>query len=73
MKTEKQHHIIHVVVAGGLVQEVRDIPRGVEVKVIDYDIEAAEEFDLQISPLDGAACTIRTFDDKPGAMKQVPA
>jgi hypothetical protein len=69
---QQQSHTIHVVVAAGLVQEVRDIPPGLEVKVIDYDIETVEDFDLQISPLDGAACSIRTFHAEPGAMKQVP-
>lgn len=71
MKTQTQCHTIHVVVAGGLVQEIRDIPQGIEVKVVDYDIEAVDDFDLQISPLDGAACSICAFNAQ-GPVQPIP-
>jgi len=67
----RHHHTIHVVVAGGVVQEVRDIPSGLEVKVVDYDIEAVDEFDLQISPLDGAASSIRAFNTQVGSSQPI--
>jgi hypothetical protein len=52
-------HTVFVVLEGGLVQEVRGIPPGVEVHVVDYDIEGADE--LQVSPLDGEACVITEY------------
>jgi hypothetical protein len=55
------------------VQEVRNIPPGIQVQVVDYDIETAEDFDLHISPLDGAACSIQTFKAESGAIKPVRA
>ena len=57
-----EKHIIYIVLKGGLVQEVRNLPAKSEVQVIDYDIE--DELDperIQISPLDGEACCISTF------------
>jgi hypothetical protein len=71
MKTKP--HTIHVVVVGGLVQEVRNIPPGIEVQVVDYDIETVEDFDLQISPLDGAACSIQTYKAESESIKPVLA
>jgi len=73
MERYRHHRTIHVVVAGGVVQEVRDIPSGIEVKVVDYDIEAVDEFDLQISPLDGAASSIRAFNAQVGSSQPVPS
>jgi hypothetical protein len=71
LEYHRQHHTIHVVVAGGLVQDIKDIPAGIEVKVVDYDIETADDFDLQISPLDGAACSIRAFNAQAGSIQPV--
>jgi len=34
---------IEVIISGGLVQDVRGIPEGIEVKVIDYDTEGIDE------------------------------
>jgi hypothetical protein len=73
VESHRQHHPIHVVVAGGLVQEIRDIPPGIEVKVVDYDIEAVDDLDPQISPLDGAACSIRRFNAQAEAIQPIPA
>lgn len=73
LERHRHHHIIHVVVAGGLVQEIKDIPPGIEVKVVDYDIETVDDFDLQISPLDGAACTIRAFNAQAESIQPIPA
>ena len=54
-------HIIQIVVQGGLVQDVRNVPPGIEVQVIDYDIEGAEAQCVEASPLDGEACCIATY------------
>ena len=67
----RPHHTIYVEVAGGLVQGVKNIPSGIELQVIDYDIEAVDDFDLQISPLDGAACSIRNYQAKPGSIQPI--
>jgi hypothetical protein len=42
---------IDVIVEGGIIQEVRNIPKGVTVRVIDYDIEGTTD-DLKESPYD---------------------
>lgn len=52
---------IYVVVESGLFKEVRNIPPGVEVHCLDYDVEHLEPERLEISPLDGEACTITKF------------
>lgn len=56
-----RRHIIQVVVQGGAVQEVTDVPPGIDVHVVDYDVEQLEPERLQISPLDGEACVITKF------------
>jgi hypothetical protein len=60
---EPSSHTIYTVVDGGLVQEVRGIPPGIEVHILDYDIEGADE--VQISPLDGEACVITEYSFQP--------
>ena len=52
---------IYVVVESGLFKEARDIPRGIEVHCLDYDVEHLEPEKLEISPIDGEACTITKF------------
>jgi len=54
-------HRIYVVVESGLFKEVRDIPPGIEVHCLDYDVEHLPPERLEISPLDGEACTITKF------------
>lgn len=56
-----RHHTIHVVVQGGAVQEVTDVPGWVDVHVVDYDVEHTEPERLQISPLDGEACVLTKY------------
>lgn len=52
---------IYVVVEGGVVREVVGLPAKARVVVLDYDIEARELDQIQVSPLDGEACVITTF------------
>ena len=56
-----RQHTIHVVVQGGAVQEVTDLPGGIAVRVVDYDVEQLAPERLEISPLDGEACTLTKF------------
>ena len=52
---------IYVTVERGLVQEVTGIPAGIEVVVIDYDVDLKEADHLDVSPLDGEPCEITTY------------
>lgn len=52
---------IYVVVECGIFKEAHDIPRGIEVHCLDYDVEHLPPEKLEISPLDGEACTITKF------------
>jgi len=45
----------------GIFKEAHDIPRGFEVHCLDYDVEHLPPERLEISPLDGEACTITKF------------
>ncbi len=47
-----------IVLEGGLVREVVDLPENTNVTIIDYDVEDADPQDLKISPLDGDPCYI---------------
>jgi hypothetical protein len=49
---------IFVVMEGGVVREIVDLPDNFRVTVIDYDTEGVEKDRLQISPVDGELCTI---------------
>ena len=52
---------ILVVFECGIFKEAHDIPRGFEVHCLDYDVEHLPPERLEISPLDGEACTITKF------------
>jgi len=52
---------IYVTVERGLVQDVTSIPAGIEVAVIDYDVDLKEADRLDVSPLDGEPCEITTY------------
>lgn len=43
----KELHTITVTVLGGVVQDITNIPEGVQVKLMDYDIECLTEDELQ--------------------------
>lgn len=52
---------ILVVFECGIFKEAHDIPRGFEVVCLDYDVEHLPPEKLEISPIDGEACTITKF------------
>lgn len=52
---------ILVVVECGIFKEAHDIPRGFVVHGLDYDVEHLPPDRLEISPIDGEACTITKF------------
>ena len=49
---------IFVILEGGVVHEIVDLPDHINVTVIDYDTEGVEKDRLEISPVDGEACVI---------------
>ena len=52
---------IFVVLQGGLVQEVVDLPNHIHLTVVDYDIEGVDDERLQRSPLNGLPCCLNHF------------
>ena len=49
---------IFLVMEGGVVHEIVDLPPNINVTVIDYDTEGVEKDRLEISPVDGELCVI---------------
>lgn len=49
---------IFVIMEGGLIHEIVDLPDNINVMVIDYDIEGVEKDRVEISPVDGELCVI---------------
>jgi hypothetical protein len=49
---------IFLIMEGGVVHEIVDLPDHIHVTVIDYDIEGVEKERLEISPVDGELCVI---------------
>ena len=42
-------------------QHVTGLPDGIDVVVIDYDVECEDADRLHVSPLDGEPCALTTF------------
>jgi hypothetical protein len=49
---------IFVIMKGGVVHEIVDLPDNIHVTIIDYDTEDVENERLEISPVDGELCVI---------------
>ena len=49
---------VFVVMEGGVVHEIVDLPDNINVTVIDYDTEGVEKERIEISPVDGKLCVI---------------
>ena len=52
---------IFVIMEGGVVHEIVNLPANINVTVIDYDTEGVEKERLEISPVDGEVCTINRW------------
>ena len=52
---------IFVVMEGGVVHEIVNLPANINVTIIDYDTEDVEKERLEISPVDGELCTINKW------------
>ena len=49
---------IFLIMEGGVVHEIVDLPDHINVTVVDYDTEGVEKERLEISPVDGEVCMI---------------
>jgi len=49
---------IFLIMEGGVVHEIVDLPDHIHVTLVDYDIEDVEKERLEISPVDGELCVI---------------
>lgn len=49
---EREVDPIDIIMEGGVIQEVLNIPKGMSVRVIDYDTDGADPLDLSVSPYD---------------------
>ena len=52
---------IFIVIEGGVVHEVVNLPPNIHVTIIDYDTEGVEKDRLEISPVDGEICVINRW------------
>jgi hypothetical protein len=52
---------IFILIEGGVVHEVVNLPSNINVTVIDYDTEGVEKERLEISPVDGELCVINKW------------
>jgi len=52
---------IFVVMEGGVVHEIVNLPPNINVTVLDYDTEGVEKERLEISPVDGELCVINKW------------
>ena len=59
--TKSRKREILVILDGGLVQEIINLPANINVTVLDYDTEGVENERLEISPVDGELCVINKW------------
>jgi hypothetical protein len=59
--TRSKKREIFVILEGGLVHEITNLPPNINVTVVDYDTEGVENERLQISPVDGELCVINRW------------
>ena len=49
---------IFLIMEGGVIHEIVDLPDNIHVTLVDYDTEGVEKERLEISPVDGELCVI---------------
>jgi hypothetical protein len=52
---------IFIIMQGGVVHEIVNLPPNINVTVIDYDIEEVAQEQMSISPLEGELCVINKW------------
>ena len=60
-RTPAEKTEIFVIMEGGVVHEIVNLPSNINVTVIDYDTEGVEKERLEISPVDGELCVINKW------------
>jgi hypothetical protein len=55
---------IFLVMEGGVIHEIVDLPDNINVTVLDYDTEGVEKERLEISPIDGELCVITKWQTR---------
>jgi hypothetical protein len=53
---------IHIIMEGGIIQGILNIPEGVEIVVRDYDVDGVE-YSETCGNVDGDRCTENHWDD----------
>jgi hypothetical protein len=61
INNKKSKPEIFVIMEGGVVHEIVNLPSNINVTVIDYDTEGVEKERLEISPIDGDLCVINKW------------
>lgn len=41
-------HVITVIMDGGLIHDIQDIPKGITIRIMDFDVEGADEEDVTV-------------------------
>ena len=59
--TDLQKKEIFVLLEGGVVHSVVDVPPGMRLTTLDYDTEGVEKDRLEPSPVDGKLCVISRY------------
>ncbi len=59
--TDFQKKEIFVLLEGGVVHSVVDVPPGMQLTILDSDTEGVEKERIEVSPLDGELCVISKF------------
>jgi len=54
---------IYVVHEGGVIHNVIGVPPGVEIVLVNQDVEGADPEEVSASPLDGEPCCIQYFGE----------
>lgn len=55
--------VITICVSGGVVQSVDGVPRGVTVRIEDYDVDGCDESKLETGS-DGGLCSVGSYEGK---------
>lgn len=55
-------NIVYVIVYGGVVQDIINVPKGIKIHVLDHDIDGCDESNLSTNPFTKERCSLAIFD-----------
>lgn len=64
--TIKEQHKIIITVDGGLIQDIENIPPGIQVEIHDFDTEGADDSEITMINNDEAVTSIWTSKETKG-------